>query len=128
MNLFKISWFPDFIQYFPDFSQRFPDFSLTKFFKVRKCERCGSLNPRLDFQSVIFFWDTLYMLCHLLSTIIFLKTVKPLIQMMVYTFNVFLINLYKRWNVQFYVLYLTINSVYLSWMWSKKFRMTWQWF
>ena len=22
----------------PDFSQRFPDFSLTKFFKVRKCE------------------------------------------------------------------------------------------
>ena len=32
---------------FPRFSQRFPDFSLTKFFKVRKCERCGSLNPRL---------------------------------------------------------------------------------
>ena len=32
MNLLKISRFPD-------FSQRFPDFSLTKFFKVRKCER-----------------------------------------------------------------------------------------
>ena len=47
MNLLKISRFPDFIQFFPDFSQRFPDFSLTKFFKVRKCERCGSLNPRL---------------------------------------------------------------------------------
>ena len=41
------SKFPDFIQCFPDFSQRFPDFSLTKFFKVRKCERCGSLNLRL---------------------------------------------------------------------------------
>ena len=40
MNLFKISRFPDFIQYFPDFS-------LTKIFKVRKSERCGSLNPRL---------------------------------------------------------------------------------
>ena len=40
MSLLKISRFPD-------FSQRFPDFSLTKFFKVRKCERCGSLNPRL---------------------------------------------------------------------------------
>ena len=47
MNLLKISRFPYFIQYFPDFSQRFPDFPLTKFFKVRKCERCGSLNPRL---------------------------------------------------------------------------------
>ena len=53
-NLPKISRFPDFIQYFSvfsqrclDFSQRFPDFSLTKFFKVRKCERCGSLNPRM---------------------------------------------------------------------------------
>ena len=33
-------WFPDFIQYFPDFSQ-------TKFFKISKCERYGSLNPRL---------------------------------------------------------------------------------
>ena len=32
---------------FPDFIQYFPDFSLTKFFKVRKCERCGSLNPHL---------------------------------------------------------------------------------
>ena len=31
----------------PDFIQYFPDFSLTKFFKVRKCERCGSLNPHL---------------------------------------------------------------------------------
>ena len=30
-----------------NFLQRFPDFSLTKFFKVRKYERCGSLNPRL---------------------------------------------------------------------------------
>ena len=48
MNHLKISQFPDFIQYFPDFLQRFPDFSLTKFFKVRKCERCGSLNPRLQ--------------------------------------------------------------------------------
>ena len=36
MNLLKISRFPDFVQYSPDFS-------LTKFFKVRKCERCGSL-------------------------------------------------------------------------------------
>ena len=49
MNLLKIFRFPNFIQYFPDFSQRFPDFLLTKFFKVRKCEYCGSLNPRLDF-------------------------------------------------------------------------------
>ena len=32
---------------FPRFLQRLPDFSLTKFFKVRNCERCGSLNPRL---------------------------------------------------------------------------------
>ena len=32
---------------FSRFSQRFPDFLLTKFFKVRKCKRCGSLNPRL---------------------------------------------------------------------------------
>ena len=32
----------------PRFSQRFPDFSLTKLFKVRKCERCSSLNPRLS--------------------------------------------------------------------------------
>ena len=47
MNLLKIFRFPDFIQYFPDFLQRFPDFSQTKFFKVRKCERRGSLNPRL---------------------------------------------------------------------------------
>ena len=46
-NLPKISRFPDFIQYFSVFSQRCLDFSLTKFFKVRKCERCGSLNPRL---------------------------------------------------------------------------------
>ena len=38
--------FPWFSQCFPDFSQRFPDFSLTKLFKVRKCERCDSLNPR----------------------------------------------------------------------------------
>ena len=29
-------------------SSKFPGFSLTKFFKVRKCERWGSLNPRLD--------------------------------------------------------------------------------
>ena len=28
------------------FIQCFPDFSLTKFFKVHKSERCGSLNPR----------------------------------------------------------------------------------
>ena len=48
MNLLKIFRFPDFIQYFPDFLQRFPDFSQTKFFKVRKCERCGSLNPSLE--------------------------------------------------------------------------------
>ena len=48
----KISRFPDFIQYFPDFSQPSPDFSLTKFFKVRDCERCGSLNPRLW-----YYWD-----------------------------------------------------------------------
>ena len=47
MNILKISRFSDFIQCFPDFSQRFPDFSLIKFFEVRKCERCGSLNPRL---------------------------------------------------------------------------------
>ena len=47
MNLLKISRFPDFIQCLPDFSQRFLDFSLKSFFKVRKCERCGSLNPRL---------------------------------------------------------------------------------
>ena len=32
---------------FPDFLQPSPDFSPTKIFKVRKCERCGSLNPRL---------------------------------------------------------------------------------
>ena len=32
---------------FSDFIQYFPDFSLTKFLKARKCERCGSLNPRL---------------------------------------------------------------------------------
>ena len=38
---------PDFIQCLPDFSPRFLDFSLKSFFKVRKCERCGSLNPRL---------------------------------------------------------------------------------
>ena len=48
MNLLKISRFPDFILCLPDFSQRFPDFSPTKFFKVRKCERCGILNPRLS--------------------------------------------------------------------------------
>ena len=42
MSLLKISRFPDFIRRFPDFLQRFPDF-----FKVRKYERCGSLNPRL---------------------------------------------------------------------------------
>ena len=54
MNLLKISHFPDFIQYFPDCSQRFPDFSLTKFFKVRKCERCGSLNPRLSILAIQF--------------------------------------------------------------------------
>ena len=45
MNLLKISRFPDFIQYFPDSPQHIPDFSPTKFFKVRKCDRCGSLNP-----------------------------------------------------------------------------------
>ena len=39
-NLLKISRCPDFSQYFPDFS-------LTKFFKVHKCESCGSLNRRL---------------------------------------------------------------------------------
>ena len=50
MNLLKISRFPDFIQYLLDFSHRFPDFSLTKFFKVRNCERCDSLNPRLFIQ------------------------------------------------------------------------------
>ena len=44
--------FPDFIQCLPDFSQRFPDFSLTTFFKVRKSERCGSLNPRLVSQVI----------------------------------------------------------------------------
>ena len=32
------------------FNQYFPDFSQTKFFKVCKCERCGSLNPRLKFR------------------------------------------------------------------------------
>ena len=52
MNLFKIFRFPDFIQCLPDFSQRFPDFSLTTFFKVRKSERCGSLNPRLVSQVI----------------------------------------------------------------------------
>ena len=41
MNILKIPRFLDFIQCFPDFS-------LTKFFKVRKYERCGSLNPHLD--------------------------------------------------------------------------------
>ena len=40
MNLLIIFWFPDFIQCFPDFSQ-------TKFFKVHKCERRSSLNPRM---------------------------------------------------------------------------------
>ena len=54
MNLLKISHFPDFIQYFLDCSQRFPDFSLTKFFKLRKCERCGSLNPRLSILAIQF--------------------------------------------------------------------------
>ena len=53
MNLLKISRFLDFIQNFPDFSQRFPDFSLTKFFNVRKCERCGSLNPRLSMLNIV---------------------------------------------------------------------------
>ena len=47
MKLLKISRFPGFIQCFPDFSRRSPDFSLTKFFKVHKCKRCVSLNPRL---------------------------------------------------------------------------------
>ena len=33
---------------FPDFFTTFPwFFTNSKFFKVRKCERCGSLNPRL---------------------------------------------------------------------------------
>ena len=56
MNLLKISQFPGFIQCFPDISQRFPDlfttfprkFTLSKFFKVRKWERCGSVNPHLN--------------------------------------------------------------------------------
>ena len=62
MNLFKISRFPILSNVSPIFhnvssifhnvspiiSQCFPDFSLTKFFKVRKCERCGILNPRLS--------------------------------------------------------------------------------
>ena len=43
----QIFRFPDFIQCLPDFLQRYPDFSLKKFFKVCKCERCGSLNPLL---------------------------------------------------------------------------------
>ena len=34
-------------RFYQIYIQSFPDFSLTKFFKVRKCERCGSLNPRL---------------------------------------------------------------------------------
>ena len=57
MNLLKISRFPDFIQYFPDLSQRFTDFSLAKFFKVRKCERCGSLNPRLLLGSIVAYFS-----------------------------------------------------------------------
>ena len=36
------------------FIQYFPDFSLTKSFKVRKCERCGSLNPPLEQHDVFF--------------------------------------------------------------------------
>ena len=59
MNLLKISWFPDFIQYLPIFPQRFPDFSLTKFFKVRKCERCDSLNPRLNYKGFTIGLTTL---------------------------------------------------------------------
>ena len=43
----KLPGFPIIHNISPTFSQRFPDFSLTKFFKVRKCKRCGSLNPRL---------------------------------------------------------------------------------
>ena len=46
INLLKIFRFPDFIQCLPDFS-------LTKFFKVRKCERCGNLNQRLIFPNNI---------------------------------------------------------------------------
>ena len=68
MNLLKISRFPDFIQYFPDFSQRFPDFLPTKFFEVHKCERCGSLNPRLGFipnhiQIYIIFYSLCVYVC-----------------------------------------------------------------
>ena len=67
MNFLKISRFPDFIQYFPDFSQRFPDFFTTfprkctfsKFFKVRKCERCGILNPRLNLKTLDTSFNTL---------------------------------------------------------------------
>ena len=48
MNLLTISRFPDFIQCFPDFSQRFPESALlVNLSRFRKCERCGSLNPRL---------------------------------------------------------------------------------
>ena len=43
----KFPGFPVLSNIFPIFPQRFPDFSLTKFFKVHKCERCGSLNPCL---------------------------------------------------------------------------------
>ena len=73
MNLLKISRLPDFIQCFTDFSQRFPDFSLTKLFKVRKCERCGSLNPRLNWTKLnpwliflFFFWRMNKLVCFLL--------------------------------------------------------------
>ena len=45
MNLLKISRFPDFIQCLPDFSLR-------KLFKVRRCERCGSLNPCLNYCTI----------------------------------------------------------------------------
>ena len=64
MKLLKIFRFTDFIQYFPDFL-------LTKFFKVRKCERCGSLNPCLSFITQLsngYLWTYLISRVHPIKT------------------------------------------------------------
>ena len=45
MNLLKISrFYPIFPRFFTTFPRKC---TFSKFFKVRKCERCGSLNPLL---------------------------------------------------------------------------------
>ena len=66
MKLLKIFRFTDFIQYFPDFL-------LTKFFKVRKCERCGSLNPCLSFITQL---SNGYLWIYLISRVQPIKTKK----------------------------------------------------